>query len=454
MSPMPLYFAGLLLHGAQLTAAGLTTKNCDFGEAYSFNRVECQIDVGNESGKAIRIFDIVPTSPGDAAGVHELSVPAKSHAYLPVQIQLDNDVGFIRRRFRFHTDRADQQDGILIASGFVLSALDQASPEIDFDVVDLDKSLPEKSIELGSHDAPDFHVLKIIGKPNWTDVEVLPDQRTVRVHIRPDAAWGLHSELVKLAIDSPQQKQAWILVTADIHGDIVPATNPYDLGLVRSGSNNEFRIPLASRSGKSLKIGKVVLDKIVGRAAVTGCQPESAACRLIVVTLDKGQPLGSIKGNVWVELPEHKQNLQIALRALLVNADLKVKTLDPEQLNAQASQTISYTTEMDLKATLTNAVRETSDTPPAGTGPLLKWAIANGRTIYGFQIFRADKEQGPFVLANASAIRSKAETEDTESYQYRDNTAESGKTYWYYIGIVYNDGHKQKLTDPQKVVAK
>jgi len=39
-------------------------------------------------------------------------------------------------------------------------------------------------------------------------------------------------------------------------------------------------------------------------------------------------------------------------------------------------------------------------------------------------------------------------------YQWRDNTAESGKTYWYSIGVINRNGSKQDLTGAQKVIAK
>ncbi len=84
----------------------------------------------------------------------------------------------------------------------------------------------------------------------------------------------------------------------------------------------------------------------------------------------------------------------------------------------------------------------------------MEWTVANGRLIHGFQIFRTDKELGPFLLLNRTTMPANIEDDSPKSFQYRDNTAEPGKTYWYYIGVVYNDGHKQQLTGPQKVVAK
>jgi len=85
---------------------------------------------------------------------------------------------------------------------------------------------------------------------------------------------------------------------------------------------------------------------------------------------------------------------------------------------------------------------------------LLKWSVVNESIIHGYQIFRATDEKGPFVLLNRATLPPKSRDNSGSAYQWRDNDAESGKTYWYYIGIVYGDGHRQQLTGPQKVVAK
>ena len=69
-------------------------------------------------------------------------------------------------------------------------------------------------------------------------------------------------------------------------------------------------------------------------------------------------------------------------------------------------------------------------------------------------MFRGEHEDGPFRRVTPHVIRSTATDNEAVKYQYRDNTAQSGKAYWYYIGVVYNDGHKQQLSGPQKFVAK
>jgi hypothetical protein len=45
-------------------------------------------------------------------------------------------------------------------------------------------------------------------------------------------------------------------------------------------------------------------------------------------------------------------------------------------------------------------------------------------------------------------------TDGLIDYQWRDTSAEPGKTYWYSSGVVGMNGIKRQLSDPQKVVAK
>ena len=73
---------------------------------------------------------------------------------------------------------------------------------------------------------------------------------------------------------------------------------------------------------------------------------------------------------------------------------------------------------------------------------------------YGYQIFRADNKDGPFVLQNRDVIRIHSKDyADNAVLLPRDPTAVKGTTYWYYIGVVYKDGHKQVLSAPQSKVA-
>jgi hypothetical protein len=114
---------------------------------------------------------------------------------------------------------------------------------------------------------------------------------------------------------------------------------------------------------------------------------------------------------------------------------------------------------MDLKSALQKSTQATAATPPAdppGHGPLLKWQVSNENNIYGYLVYRGDVENGPFLRVNKDIVHVDAGKGDgiTSTYAWRDDSATAGKTYWYYIGMLYRDGTKQQLSGPQAVKAK
>jgi len=246
-------------------------------------------------------------------------------------------------------------------------------------------------------------------------------------------------------------------VKVDAHGEIVASANPLDMGLMRFGNHNEFRVQLTSRSGKKFKVGKLELEKLQAKTQISSCVPDSSGCQLLTLTISDQQPAGAILGHVLIDFPDYHRTMNLAAWGLIVDKDMQIHTLDTEKVLGQTGggPDKSKAAAVDLHKALKEVVESSGIAPTLpGVGPLLKWTLANGMAVRGFQIFRGDAETGPFALLNPSTIRSTAETQDPVNYQWRDNSAASGRTYWYYISVVYNDGHKQQLTGPQKVVAK
>ncbi|MDE1960563.1 MAG: hypothetical protein KGH80_03110, partial [Xanthomonadaceae bacterium] len=113
---------------------------------------------------------------------------------------------------------------------------------------------------------------------------------------------------------------------------------------------------------------------------------------------------------------------------------------------------------LDLKSALQKSTEAAPPPPvdPPGHGPLLKWQVSNENNLYGYLIYRGDGENGPFLRVNRDIVRVGEDKGDgvTSTYAWRDDSATAGKTYWYYIGMLYRDGSKQQLSGPQKVMAK
>jgi hypothetical protein len=448
------FLIGSIAAGATDPTSHLVVESCEFGEMYAFNSSECDIALENNGDKPIRVFDAKPSAADDAVSPAEEVVAPHSIAYLKFKVSSGNAAGSVRHFLHFRTDESGNAERKAAAFGFVMTVLDDPRSELDLGVVDTKGAPVSKSIEVVSSDTPDFRVSSILEAPPWLDASLGADGRSLTANVKPDAGWGLHAGFVKLAINTQQQKQAWISVKADIHGDVVPASNPYDLGLLRIGGSNEFHIPLRSRSRKPFQVGKVELEGIRGNVELGQCEKNGGDCRMLILKIAEQQP-GALSGKVWIELPELHQRLNLAVWGLLVPQEMKVRKFEDMQSasgNAASSEGAGAT--IDLERAVKSAVNSAPAVAPPGNGPLLKWTIANGSNIHGFQIFRGGSENGPFALLNPATIPSTAQSEDSVNYQWRDTSARTGETYWYYIGIVYKDGRKQNLTGPQKVVAK
>ena len=453
-------FLLLLLTGSSALAAGskLDTKDCDFGEVYAFNRVECDITLTNSGDTPIRISEFSAARTGDSVEPRRIEIAPHASAYVKAVVNTGNDVGHARHVFRFASDeKGHEQQRAVAARGFVLSVLDDARPIVDMGIVDLANELPSRKVDLGSHDLADFRIQGVLEKPPYVDVQIAPDGQSVTLKLLATAPWGYQGDFVKLRTNATQQKQVDVGVQADIHGKILPSSNPFSMGLNRVGSSNEQLIRLTSRDGKDFKVGTVTLESLGGSASVEPCVPISQGCKIVRLRISDEQPIGSIIGKVMVDLPEFSQHLLVAVNGMMLGKDTKIEKLDAEEMLGKANQKdgASVTSPaVDLGKAIKSAMQGADDVAPAGKGPLLKWSVVNEAQIHGYQIFRASEEGGPFVLLNRSTIPTKSRDNSGSAYQWRDSQAEAGKTYWYYIGIVYNNGRKQQLTGQQKVVAK
>lgn len=455
-----LFFSSLILAMASMAngaAPKLVVENCDAGEVYAFNMAECQIALINEGEVPIRVFSIRPDKPGDALDKDETTVAPHARTYLRARINAGNASGGNAHPFRFETDEPGAEHRVMSAFAFVLGMLDDVAPKIDFQVVDTTAERVDVAVEISSHDVADFRVTSIIEKPDWLDARIEAQSNRVVARVRKDATWGIHADYIKLRTNSTRQPQVWVTAKADIHGDVIPASNPFEMGLMRLGSGHEFEISLIAPSGKDFRVGKIEATNIAADVRAAPCKPAKAGCQLLVVTISDRQAAGTIQGHVLVDFPDLHQKLHVALFGLLVSKDVHVKTIDPNKVEPVPAGSAGASTDVssqDLGKSIRHAIDSADEQLPAGEGPMLQWTIAKGMAIHGFQIFRSESENGQFLLLNEHTIPSTALTQDSVRYRYRDNSAKSGRTYWYYIGLVYNDGHRQQLTGPQKVLAK
>jgi len=432
---------------------------CDAGEHYQFEVVDCPIELRNAGDKPIHVSQAKARFPWDSIDTGA-TVPPKGVAYLNAKVDLRNSEGRTTRAFRFTTDEPNHASRGSEVRAFAMSVLDQAKPTLDFGAVKLDETLPERSITLSSREVKDFRVTAIESKPEWLDATIGKDGRTITARLKANAPWGLihHDDFVKLKINAPQQPSAWIAIEAQVVGDVISDGNPFQMGVMRTGGKHEFLVRVSSRTGKDFDIGKLDVTRIKGTAKSEACVPAAKGCQLIRVEVADDNPLGKLEGVLNVDLPKLGKVLPIELVGMLLSPETKIHDMN-ELINQQTqegsqSRATSAAQSMDLTKALATSVKKEMPVLP-GNGPLLKWSVAHQDVIYGYVIYRADSESGPFLRVNKQTIPVVGEGDDKSgSYQWRDDSAESGKTYWYSIGVINRNGSRQDLTGAQKVTAK
>jgi hypothetical protein len=338
---------------------------------------------------------------------------------------------------------------------FALSVLDDPRPKADLGTVNTNATLPVKTVTLSSREVPNFRITRIIESPDFATAKIESDGRTVSISGKSDASWGLHDGYVKVALDSSVQPQAWIEVKADVHGEVIPSSNPVEMGIFHN-TQLPFVVQLKSRDGKPVTLGKIELDGFHGQVTKEPCVGAAKGCAQISVNVANDQKGGVLRGKLLVEVPEWHRELTVNIGGLYMPDSVKVHSL--EEVMQKNSKASAEPPPVDLKSALRKST-EAAPSPavdPPGHGPLLKWQVSNENNIYGYLIYRGDVENGPFLRVNKGIVRVEAGKGDgvTSAYAWRDDSATSGKTYWYYIGMLYRDGTKQQLSGPQEVKAK
>ena len=83
----------------------------------------------------------------------------------------------------------------------------------------------------------------------------------------------------------------------------------------------------------------------------------------------------------------------------------------------------------------------------------ITWSTASEVNTAGFNLYRSESPDGPWVKINNQLIPPAADPVSGGNYEYRDETAEPGKTYYYQLEEVELSGATTRF-DPIEVGAK
>ena len=75
-----------------------------------------------------------------------------------------------------------------------------------------------------------------------------------------------------------------------------------------------------------------------------------------------------------------------------------------------------------------------------------KWTTASEVDNFGYDVYRGDKEEGPFVKLTANPILGAGTTDETHKYEFRDDSIDPCKGYWYYVESTSTGGVHEKFT--------
>jgi hypothetical protein len=75
-----------------------------------------------------------------------------------------------------------------------------------------------------------------------------------------------------------------------------------------------------------------------------------------------------------------------------------------------------------------------------------RWSTASEQDSFAFDVFRGDTEKGEFAKLTATPISGAGTSDETHKYEYRDDTIDPCKEYWYYVESISTSGEHEKFT--------
>jgi len=76
----------------------------------------------------------------------------------------------------------------------------------------------------------------------------------------------------------------------------------------------------------------------------------------------------------------------------------------------------------------------------------IKWATASEVDNFGFDVYRSEKEDGPFTKINETPVEGAGTTDSPSYYKYEDDTIDPRKVYYYYVESISMDGIREHFT--------
>ena len=77
---------------------------------------------------------------------------------------------------------------------------------------------------------------------------------------------------------------------------------------------------------------------------------------------------------------------------------------------------------------------------------VIRWATASEVDNFGYDVYRSEREEGPFERITSDPITGAGTTDEPSEYHYEDRTIDPHKRYYYYVESISMHGDRQRFT--------
>lgn len=439
-------------------ATHLSSTGCSLGEIYAFSIASCEVTLTNLSDEPTWAA-IKPPTVEDAAFPEVVYVPPKGSSSFIAYVSVGGSSGEFAKSFIVKSIALGEGRASVRVNGFAMTTIDEANPSITFGKINPknDATLSRRALRIGSHEVAYFQILRALDVPSWLDISIDSDGQGIVAEVRPDAPWGRLRGVVELALNTPNQRKMHVEVSAEIEGDVRPASSRFWMGTIPEDRGLPVNIQLSSTTGSDFRIDSVSISGLSGEAYLTPCSPIRNGCQNLSLTFANEARAGILSGKVVVNFSDVNRSLIFDIWGVFKGGEYGL-TLGSDSIDLPWLSFLEFyrsylqsghSSEYSPKNVLSHSFIGTRISNADNKNVTLNWTVENDGSAYGYQVFRAERVVGPFLLVSDRIVHAYKHERGAGFYKWMGSQS-VGKEYWYVIGVVGKDGTKQILPGPQR----